>query len=222
MERIEVNCPSCSPGTPVSHIILKANKNFVLQCEECGAVHEYKKPVKISVRVIISDGKQSLHSRTLLSGIINTGDELLVDDESTGVARIVEVTSIEVEDKRKDSAPVEDIQTIWARAVDEVTVKVSVNMRETTKSMELRVSGDTDYIVGEKVHANDMAFRIKQIKLRNGGFIRRKGASVKAKDIKRIVADTGLIMPKKISRKSERTVIKKRVSGWSLRLRKAG
>lgn len=220
MENIEVLCPSCSPDSPVSHVVLKSDKEILLKCEECGSVHKHKKPKKVPVRVIVSDGKESLHRTTLLSGIISFGDELLVDDEKTGEVNLAEVTSIEVGERRKESAPVEDIKTIWARAIQDVTVKISVNLGETTESLAIRVPGDTEYIIGDKIRVNDRRIRIKYIKVRDGGFKRRNGAIIKAKEIKRIFAEPGTIIPKKISRKKDRVVIQKRVSEWSLRAKK--
>lgn len=222
MENIEVTCPSCSPHVPVNHTVLKSNRDVLLQCQECGSVHVRTRPKKVYVRVIISNGKESFHRRAHLSGIIKTGDEFLVDDETTGEANLAHVTSLEVGGKRKETAPVEDIQTIWARAVDEVTVKISVNLGETTESMDIRVPGEKEFIIGEKIQVNNRKFVIKQIKIRDGGFKRRKGIAVEAKDIKRIFTDPAIPLPKKISKKGERIVIKKRVSEWSLKSRKAG
>lgn len=195
MEKLEAECPSCSPDAPV--------------------------PRQVYVRVIVSKGEISVHVRALLSGVIRTGDELLIDDEATGEAYPVKITSIEVGDKRVDSAAAEDIKTLWARAIDVVTVKIAVSHRQTTESIEMRVPGENEFVVGEKVRVNNRELRIIRIKIRDGGFKSRRGTAVAAKDIRRIYADSGIAVPKKISR-GERVVIKKRESVWSLKRKETG
>ncbi len=222
MEKIEIECPSCSPAEPVPHIVLKGTKDVLLQCEECGSVHKQKKPKNVLVRVIVSKRGESIHTRAMLSGTIRKGDELVIDDEATGEASLVKVTSVEVGDKRVDEAGAEVIKTIWARAIDEVLVKIAISQRETTESVEMRVPGDREFVIGDKVEIHGRKLKVIRIKIRDGCFKSRKGVSVRAKDIKRIYADSGFKMPKKISRaKGERVVIKKRESVWSLSSKRA-
>ncbi|VVB86944.1 Nif-regulating protein A [uncultured archaeon] len=220
METIETPCPSCSPQTPVSHSVLKSEKGALLQCEDCGAVHKEATPRKVLVRVVVSKGDKSLRMGTLLSGFVRVGDELIVDDETTGEAYHVRISSIEVGDKRLDSASAEDIKTIWARAIDEVVVKIAISRRETTESIEMKVPGDAEYVIGDKVKAGNRELKIVRIKIRDGGFKSRKGIAVAAKDIRRIYADSGIREPGRISRGGERIRIKKRESVWSLKHKK--
>src|SRR4030066_55865 len=77
-------------------------KDEFLQCQECKSVHKEKKPKNLLVRVIVSKGKESVHTRAVLSGTIRKEDEILIDDEATGEAYLVKITSIEVGDKRQD------------------------------------------------------------------------------------------------------------------------
>ncbi len=220
MEYIETLCPSCSPDAPVSHTILKDAHEVLVKCEECGAVHKEKINRNVPVRVIVSRGEKSIHMSALLSGIINRGDELVVDDENTGEAYNVQVISIEVGDKRKDSSRAEDIKTVWARAIDFVVVKIAISHRETTESIEMRVPGDREFIIGEKIDVDGRGLKIIRLKIRDDGFKSRKGISVKASDIKRIYADSGIKEPKRFSKAGERVVIKKRDSVWSLKRKK--
>ena len=121
-----------------------------------------------------------------------------------------------------EEAGAEDIKTIWALAIDEVLVKIAISHRETTESIEMRVPGDREFVIGDKVEINGRKLKIIRIKIRDGGFKSRKGVAVTAKDIRRIYADSGYKMPKKISRAGgERVIIKKRESVWSLRSKKA-
>ncbi len=218
MEKIDAPCPSCSPLEPVPHVILKGERDILLQCESCRSVHREKKPKKIMVRVIVSRGEKAIHASAMLSGIISKNDELVIDDEKTGEAVLVKVTSLEVGDKRKDSAAAEDITTLWARAIDEVVVKIAVSRGGITESLELRVPGEQEFVIGDKVKVNSRELKIIRIKIRDEGFKSRKGVAVRAKDIRRIYADSG-IREQKIRRAGagERVVIKKRESVWSLK-----
>ncbi|MDL5503060.1 MAG: HVO_0476 family zinc finger protein, partial [Candidatus Methanoperedens sp.] len=93
-----------------------------------------------------------------------------------------------------------------------------ISHRETTESVSMRVPGDREFVIGDKVEVNNRKLKIVRIKIRDGGFKSRKGVAVKAKYIKRIYADSGIKEPKRFSRaKGERVVIKKRESLWSLR-----
>lgn len=218
MENIETICPSCSPDDPVPHTVLKGKKNIILQCDECKSVHKEKKPGSFLVRVIVNKGKESIHAKAMLSGLIRKEDELLIDDEKTGEAFLVKVTSIEIGDKRPEEAEAKDIKTIWSRAIDEAIVKFAISHRETTESVSMRVPGDREFVIGDKVEVNNRKLKIIRIKIRDGGFKSRKGVAICAKDIKRIWADSGIKEPKRFSKaRGERIIVKKRESLWSLR-----
>jgi len=217
MKNIEFSCPSCSPDEPVPHKVLKST---LIKCEECGNVHSEKKETKVPVRVIVSIGEKSLRIRTLLSGVIRVGDELVMDDETSGEAYPVHISSIEVGDKRKESAQADEIKTIWARAIDEVVVKIAISHRETTESIEMKVPGDREFIIGEKIKVDNRELKIIRIKIRDSGFKSRKGVAIKASDIKRIYAESGQREPRRFSKAGERIVIKKRESVWSLKTKK--
>jgi uncharacterized Zn finger protein len=219
MVKIETPCPSCSPHEPVTH---KRLKSTLVKCEECGDVHSERIEKKVPVRVIVSIADKSVRIRTLLSGVIRAGDELVMDDETSGEAYPVQISSIEVGDKREESAHVDEIKTIWARAINEVVLKIAVSHRETTESIEMRVPGDREYAIGEKIKVDSRDLKIIRIKIRDGGFKSRKGVVVKASNIKRIYAESGQKEPRRISKGGERIVIKKRESVWSLKAKKTG
>ncbi len=217
MKNIETPCPSCSPDEPVPHKVLKST---LMKCEECGDVHSERIERKVPVRVIVSLGEKSLRIRTLLSGVIKVGDELVMDDETSGEAYPVHISSIEVDDKRKESAQADEIKTIWARAIDEVVIKIAISHRETTESIEMKVPGDREFIIGEKIKVDSRELKIIRIKIRDSGFKSRKGVAIKASDIKRIYAESGIREPRRFSKAGERIVIKKRESVWSLKTKK--
>jgi uncharacterized Zn finger protein len=186
----------------------------------CPSFSPEKKEKKVPVRVIVSIGEKSLRISTLLSGVIRVGDELVIDDEISGVAYPVHISSIEVGDKRKESAQADEIKTIWARAIDEVVVKIAISHRETTESIEMKVPGDREFIIGEKIKVDSRELKIIRIKIRDSGFKSRKGVVIKASDIKRIYAESGQREPRRFSKAGERIVIKKRESVWSLKTKK--
>ncbi|VVB87376.1 Nif-regulating protein A [uncultured archaeon] len=197
MKNIESTCPSCSP--------------------------DERTEKKVPVRVIVSIGDKSVRIRTMLSGAIKVGDELVLDDETSGEAYPVQVISIEVGDKRKESAKADEIKTIWARAIEEVVVKIAISHRETTESIEMKVPGDREFVIGEKIKVNGRELKIIRIKIRDSGFKSRKGVAIKASDIKRIYAESGQKEPKRISKSGgERIIIKKRESVWSLKHKNTG
>ncbi len=189
-----------------------------MKCEEGVEVHNERKDRKVPVRVIVSVGDKSIRIRTLLSGVIRVGDELVMDDEASGEAYPVQISSIEVGDKRKESAQVEEIKTIWARAISEVVVKIAISHRETTESIEMKVPGDREFVIGEKIRVDGRELKIIRIKIRDSGFKSRKGVAIKASDIRRIYAESGQKEIRRFSRSGgERIVIKKRESVWSLK-----
>ncbi|TAN44175.1 MAG: hypothetical protein EPN24_02970, partial [Candidatus Methanoperedens sp.] len=149
-------------------------KNIDTPCPSCSSE---KKEKKVPVRVIVSIGEKSLRISTLLSGVIRVGDELVIDDEISGVAYPVHISSIEVGDIRKESAQADEIKTIWARAIDEVVVKIAISHRETTESIEMKVPGDREFIIGEKIKVDSRELKIIRIKIRDSGFKSRKGVA---------------------------------------------
>lgn len=220
MNDIESTCPSCSPDEPVRHKILKST---LIKCVECGEVHTERTEKKVPVRVVVSIGDKSVRIRTMLSGAIKVGDELVMDDETSGEAYPVQVISIEVGDKRLESAKADEIKTIWARAIEEVVVKIAISHRETTESIEMKVPGDREFVIGEKIKIDSRELKIIRIKIRDSGFKSRKGVAIRASNIKRIYAESGQKEPRRISKGGgERIIIRKRESVWSLKHKNTG
>ncbi|MBW6519354.1 MAG: hypothetical protein K0A89_12765, partial [ANME-2 cluster archaeon] len=114
----------------------------------------------------------------------------IVEDDSGEMANFVQVTSIESGGKRVNMARADSILTIWARATDKVSAKISVNKGWETKSFELKVDGEKEFTIGETLSYNNETFQIKKIKLRNGGSVDRKGETVPAKHIIRIFSNS--------------------------------
>ena len=83
-----------------------------------------------------------------------------------------------------------EIETIWARAIDKVSLKVSINKGKITEPYSFDVRGEETFSVGGVYSFGPTSFRIKKIKLRDGRFLSREGESVKAYRIKRVFASS--------------------------------
>ncbi len=134
------------------------------------------------IRIIINKDGRSVpyHIRLPSNEELRVGNELLVDDERQDVV-MAKITSIET-DRRVDAAPVSEIKTVWARAIDNVTVKVAVYRNGRTQSMKTSALGDEIFELGEVRDIDGVKFRITKIKLRGEGFADR----AEAKDILRV------------------------------------
>jgi uncharacterized Zn finger protein len=190
MEKVEIaeaECPSCSPDEPTTHVILK--KGGLIKCEECGYVHAVpvKKKKLIKLRVIVSrqDKSSVQHIEVDEGDIIHTGDEFVVEseDEVSGVM----VQSIETKTKaRPEAAPAVEIDTLWARTIDDVIVKIAVQEGPITESVNYKISGDHEFDIGGTIKLKGYEVAIVSIRTRDGAHAKREGQFVKAKDVKRI------------------------------------
>lgn len=192
-QEIEIECPSCSPKEEVLHEVLKEGQSPLVRCLECGQVHpaKLKTPTAVNLKVIVSKMDVSNTYKTKLDSetVLQVDDELVVDDEETGVVYPILITALDAAGKRVQMAKAEDIETIWGRAIDEVTVKFSAQSgTEKTEVLEKRVPGDFEFVVGTEEKVGNKRLLINKIKVRDGVFRSRKGDVVLAKYVKRIFA----------------------------------
>ena len=186
-------CPACS--SQELHDVLKRRGNDQLvRCTECGSVHNVALQTQAapttSVRIIVSAGEDSAQYNIELppDHEVYTGDELLVDDPSADEVHLAEVASIESCGARVVSAVAADIDTIWSRAIDKVTVKVAIHDGKKTRSVRLQEYGDREFTVGSIEDISGSRCKIIRIKTREHGFRKYAGNIVRAKDVKRIFA----------------------------------
>ena len=192
--QIRTTCPACSPQEPrLHHIIRQHGAEVLVRCADCGSVHTVvSKPARTtSVRIIVSRGEDSERYTIELSPDheVYVGDELLVDDPAADEVHLAEVASIESGGRRAVAAVAAEIDTIWARAIDEVAVKIAVHDGTRTESDSLCVSGDREFVVGAVERIGRKEVRIIRIKTHKSGFRKKRGDVVLAKDIKRIFAE---------------------------------
>lgn len=193
MREIEVECPSCSPKEEIGHEVLKEGQSPLVRCLECGQIHaaKIKTPKSVSLKVIVSKQDISNTYKTELDSetVLQVDEELVVDDEETGMVCPILITALEEGGKRVKTARAENTETIWGRAIDEVTVKISAQEgTEKTEVIEKRVPGDYEFVVGAEEKVGNKHIFITKIKIRDGNFKSRKGDVVLAKYVKRIFA----------------------------------
>ena len=182
MQDDQVFCPVC--GVETEHSTIKSGQEKLVRCTGCGEIHSLQRERERAedVRIIINKDGTSMPYRIRLPSNeeLHVGNELLVDDERQDVV-MAEITSIET-DRRVNAALVGDIKTVWARAVDNVTVKVAVFRNGRTQSLKLSTSGDEIFEIGEVRDIDRVRFKVTKIKLRGEGF----ADSAPAKDILRV------------------------------------
>jgi predicted Zn finger-like uncharacterized protein len=200
VERVGTTCPACAPDTEIVHEVLKSGGQATVRCGECGHVHKTRltEPDTEECDVIVSQDGKSFSTATDIPADerLAVGEEFVLDTPEALLT--VRITSLEVEGGRTDSAPVEEIETVWTRVVGNVGVDLTLNPTDgtdETRSVELRVPGDYEFTVGASEDLADEKFTIKGIHLRADaagyGFeqLDHEGDMAFAKDVNRVYAD---------------------------------
>ena len=155
-----------------------------MRCADCGTTHPIQKERErlANVRVIVNrDGLSQPYNVNLpAEDDLRVGGELLVDDQTKDVV-LAEITSLET-DRRVEKATARVVKTVWARAVDNVTLKVSVYNNGVTRPLSTQASGKDVFERGEVLEMDGIRFQVIKIKLRGEGFADR----AEAKDIVRV------------------------------------
>ncbi len=199
-ERIPLACPACSPDIETVHEVLSPGGQATVRCTECGHVHKEELPEEQTrpIDVVVSQEGESFsaqadvpHEETLA-----TGEEFLL--ETPEAIMTVRITSLEVGEGRQDEAVAEEVDTIWTRAVGNVSVSVTAHPKsgehDETRSFDLQVPGDYEFVVGETEELGDEEFTVEGILVRDDavGYDHEQldfdGDSVDAKDVKRLYA----------------------------------
>jgi uncharacterized Zn finger protein len=200
--RVAVACPSCSPGDPTVHEVLKPGGQATVRCTDCGHTHKttVDRPREVTVDVVVSQDGESFPT-TLAAEAgeeVTVGDEFVVDTPEAIMQ--VRATAIERPDRegRVDAAPVEEAGTVWTRVVDNVSVDVTLHpsdgrgRADETRSLTVRVPGDYEFVVGAVEELADEEFEVEGIVVRDDapeyrhGKFDHDGDTVFAKDAKRV------------------------------------
>jgi uncharacterized Zn finger protein len=198
-ERVAAVCPACSPDVETVHEVLKPGGQATVRCTECSHVHKTAvgDEAEVERRVVVSQSGESLTAT--VEGPpgerIQIGEEFVVDtDEALMVVRI---TDLQVgTERRTESAPMDDVETIWTRAVDNVTVNVTLHPEsgDETRGVEVQVPGDHEFEVGATEELGDEEFTVEGIHVRENtvGYpaskLDRRGDTAEAKDVSRLYA----------------------------------
>lgn len=200
-DRVTVACPSCSPDAEVVHEVLKPGGQSTVRCTECSHVHKERIERETAVQrtVVVSQSGESFTTDVEMSPSdrVAVGEEFVVDSEEALLT--ARITALEREGgDRIDEGAVEDVETIWTRAVDNVSVNVTLHpgdgSRDQSRSLTIDVPGDYELTVGETESFGDEEFEIEGIQVRSDadGYRFEKfdheGDAVFAKDAKRVYA----------------------------------
>ena len=196
--RVAAACPACSPDAETVHEVLSEGGQATVRCTECSHVHKESLPEERTVNreVVVSQDGESFATAVEVPAAetLATGEEFLVEtDEAIVTARI---TSLELGDGRSEQAIAEDVETIWSRAVGNVSVNVTAHPKsgehDETRSFRLQVPGDYEFVVGETDELGDEEFTVEGILIRDDatgydhGKLDFDGDEAAAKDIKRL------------------------------------
>ncbi|SEH36724.1 Uncharacterized Zn-finger protein [Halopenitus malekzadehii] len=200
-ERVGLVCPSCSSGEPTVHEVLSPGGQATVRCTDCGHTHktEISEPETESIDIVVSQDDQSFSTTMEVPAdtYAEVGGEFVVDSpEALLQAR---VTDIEVgPEERVEEADAEDIQTLWTRAVDNVSVKVTLHPsdgnRDRTRPLSVAVPGDYEFEIGETETFGDEEFTVEGVQIRENApdyrfdKLDHKGDIAFAKDVKRLYA----------------------------------
>ncbi|MFC3478174.1 HVO_0476 family zinc finger protein [Halobacterium litoreum] len=203
-EHVPVECPSCSPDLETVHEVLTTGGGqATIECTDCGHVHKeaFEDETTVQREVVVSQDGDSFTGKREFDPeeTVYEGDEFIVETEET-IAQ-VRVTSIEVgPEDRTTRADAEDIETLWTRAVDNVSVDVTVHPKEGddehSRSLTIHVPGDEEFVVGDSVEFGDEEFSVTGIHVRESAVdsykfpkLGEEGDSVFAKDVKRVYGE---------------------------------
>ncbi|GAB7018685.1 HVO_0476 family zinc finger protein [Halostagnicola bangensis] len=201
-DRLPTACPSCSPELETVHEVLSpGGGSITVRCGECGHVHKIQpEPEReVTLDVVVSQDGESFTANvtTPEDETIETGDEFILETEE--VLSTVRVTSIEIgEQRRREAADAKDVETVWTREVDNVSVDITVHPQDgshdDSESITVHVPGDYEFEVGEVETFGDNEFEIDAFVVRSdaSGYQRDRneldGDMVLAKDAKRVYA----------------------------------
>ena len=141
----------------------KYTEEYLLKCEDCG--HVYKNIISLKkprpYRLIISEQDKS-HKTTI---DLSPSDELRVGDALLTELGQVEVTSIEVGDKRVEKSQLEDVTTIWASSVEiPARIGFSVDLHGDVDSYKLDLERDFEIAPGDVVKIDNHIVKVHVIK----------------------------------------------------------
>jgi uncharacterized Zn finger protein len=164
-----MECPICgSDEIEILNSKQKSSKKklmeeYLLKCEDCG--HVFKDLISLKrprpYRIIISEQDKS-HKTTIE---LSPSDELKSGDVLLTEFGQVEVTSIEVGDKRVNKAMIEDVNTIWANSIEiPARIGFSVDLHGEVDSYKLDLERDFEIAPGDIVKIDKHIVKVHVVK----------------------------------------------------------
>ena len=166
-----MDCPIC--GSDDIEIInskqkttkKKLTEEYLLRCVDCG--HVYRNIISLKkprpYRLIISEQDKS-HKTTI---DLSPSDELKIGDVLLTELGQVEVTGIEVGDKRVGKSGLENVDTIWASSVEiPARIGFSVDLHGEVDSYKLDLERDFEIAPGDVVKIDNHIVKVHVIKTR--------------------------------------------------------
>lgn len=134
-QHIKIECPSCSPEEKVSHELIKLGISPLVHCLECGLVYVapgIKTPEKVSVRVFINRIEQPFTRWVKLDAgeLLCEDEEIVLDKVKTGECGPFVIISLQVGVRRVPSTLAEELDTIWARPLNEIAFRKRKKIRQ--------------------------------------------------------------------------------------------
>ena len=141
----------------------KLTEEYLLKCEDCGHVFKdvvsLKKPRPYRLIVSEHDKSHKINIDLSPSDELSVGDVLLTDFGQ------VEVSGIEVGDKRVRDAQLEDVTTIWATSVEiPARIGFSVDLHGEVDSYKLDLERDFEIAPGDIVKIDKHVVKVHVIK----------------------------------------------------------
>jgi uncharacterized Zn finger protein len=183
-----LDCPNCGEKP---HRIVKGKisdgKEIVLdglvRCTGCGQTRRERiqEPRPLSVPIVVSEGGSSVKKTIEIDPrlVVKKGDRFLFEGGQ------IEISGIEQDGRRPEEALSTDIDTLWAKRMDKVVVRISISRAGRTITKEVEASPDEEFFTGDMVEFGRTRAVIHRIKVKNR--LIRDGKA-RAEDIVRIYA----------------------------------
>lgn len=150
-----LKCSQC--GEVVPHRVLRGKIGGkdeivfegVVRCSKCDAISNVvtREPKPISVPLVVSwlDRSEKTSLEFAPDEDVTVGEELDLGDTR------ISVTAIESKGRRVGAEKAKSIDTVWAKRIDQVRVKFSVNKGNRTVPHEVVAAADEEFEIGEIV-----------------------------------------------------------------------
>ena len=135
-----------------------------VKCTKCGRVSSVvtREPKPIQLPIIVSWLERS--ERTSLE--FSPDEDIDVGQELDLADTRITITAIEAAGRRVDGARANEVSTLWAKRIDQVRVKFSVNKGNRTVPHEVLAAPDEEFEVGEIVDLGKIRALVHHIRTR--------------------------------------------------------